>query len=200
MLKLEDGALIIKTARNAVSGFLEKGALNLKKTKNKNLNERYGTFVTIKKIPDCSLRGCIGFISPTPLYEAVQRAAVEAAFNDPRFPKLQEHELKEVIFEVSVMTEPSLVSGRSPTEIKEKIEIGRDGLLIYNGPYSGLLLPQVPVEQNWDVDEFLQNLCYKAGMTPAFLDDENTKIWKFQCQIFAETEPDGKVDEIKLTK
>jgi uncharacterized protein (TIGR00296 family) len=155
-------------------------------------------FVTIKKAADHSLRGCIGIVSPTPLFDAVQRASLSAAFSDPRFPSLKKDELETIIFEVSVMTEPSLVSGKNPAEMKEDIEIGSDGLLISNEPYGGLLLPQVPVEHGWDADEFLVNLCYKAGMTPSFLEDENTQVWKFQCQIFSEGLPKGKVKEVKL--
>jgi len=161
------------------------------------LNEKRSVFVTIKN-SDYALRGCIGFISPIPLYEGVQRVAISAAFKDPRFSPLEKSELENVIFEVSVMTEPTLVSGQTLEELAEKIKIGRDGLIISNEPYSGLLLPQVPVEQKWDVGLFLENLCYKAEMTPDFLSDENTKLWKFQCQIFAEKEPKGKIEEVKL--
>lgn len=200
MLDLKEGALLVRTARDAVEKFLENSGLKPKKTKNRKLNEKHGIFVTIKKFPDKSLRGCVGFISPLPLYEGVQYAALSAAFKDPRFPKLKKDEIKDALFEVSVMTEPTLVSDKNSTELKKNIEIGSDGLIISNGPYNGLLLPQVPIEQKWNVDEFLSNLCYKAGMTPEFLKDENTKIWKFQCQIFAETKPNGKVEEIKLKK
>jgi uncharacterized protein (TIGR00296 family) len=200
MFDLKEGTLLVRVARSAVEEFFRKKAPNLQKTKNKKLNEKHGVFATIKKLPEKSLRGCIGIVSPTPVFEAVQQASLSAAFRDPRFPALQNDELETIIFEVSVMTEPSLVLGRNSTEIGEKIKIGRDGLLISNGPYSGLLLPQVPIEQKWDVDEFLRNLCYKGGMTPSFLEDENTKIWKFQCQVFTEIKPNGEIEEIKLSK
>jgi len=197
MLNLEDGALLVKVARAAVKKFPKNQSLELEKTKNKKLNEKHGAFVTIKN-SDQSLRGCIGFISSTPLYEAVQRAAVGAAFKDPRFTQLKKSELENVIFEVSVMTEPMLVSGEDLDELKKNIKIGCDGLIISNGPYSGLLLPQVPIEQKWDVGAFLENLCYKAGMTSDFLSDENTKLWKFRCQIFDERQAKGKIEEVKL--
>lgn len=196
MFDLGEGASFVKMARAAVEKFFESQCLELEKTKNKKLNERRGVFVTIKRNSDQSLRGCIGFISPTPLYEGVQRTAISAAFEDPRFSPLEKEELKNVTFEISVMTEPTLISG-SLKEIKKKIKIGHDGLIISNGPYSGLLLPQVPIEQKWDIDKFLYNLCYKAGITPEFLHDENTKLWKFQCQIFTEQGPKGKIEEIK---
>lgn len=197
MFDLESGALFVKVARTAVEKFFENKCLELEKTKNKKLNQKHGVFVTIKKTSDQSLRGCIGFISPTPLYESVQRAAVSAAFQDPRFEQLSKDELENVTFEISVMTEPVLVS-RDLEELKQEIEIGRDGLIISNDPYSGLLLPQVPIEQNWNIDEFLHNLCHKAALTPDFLKDENTKLWKFQCQIFAEREPRGHIEEIEI--
>lgn len=198
MFNLKEGTLIVKVARKAVYRFLEKQGAKPEKTKNKKLNERHGMFVTIKTSDTHILRGCIGFISPRPLYEGIQQVAVSAAFKDPRFSQLKKEELDNVIFEVSVMTEPVLVFGKNSTERKKNINIGKDGLIISNGPYSGLLLPQVPIEQKWNVDEFLWNACYKAGMTSEFLDDENTKLWKFQCQIFAERTPNGEVEEIKL--
>lgn len=201
MLNLEEGTLLVKAARNAVKKFLERQSLEPEKTKNKNLNARHSIFVTIKNFPDLSLRGCIGFISPVPLYEGTQRIAVAAAFEDPRFNPLEKGELENLVFEVSVMTEPTLVLGKnlkSFEDLKKKIKIGCDGLMISNGFQRGLLLPQVPIEQKWGVDEFLCNLCYKAGMSTDALRDENTKIWKFQCQIFAESEPNGRIEMVKL--
>jgi len=200
MMNLEEGALLVKVARAAVEKFSKKQGLELEKTENEKLNKHYGVFVTIKNFSEHMLRGCIGVISPTPLYEAVQRVAISAAFKDPRFPPLGKSELENTIFEISVMTEPVLVLGEGAKQLKEKIKLGRDGLIISNGNYSGLLLPQVPIEQKWNIEDFLHNLCYKAGMTPEFLSDEDTKLWKFQCQIFAEIGPSGKIEEINLSR
>jgi uncharacterized protein (TIGR00296 family) len=201
MFNSKEGATLVRVARTAVEKLLENRGLRLRnpeKTKVSKLNEKHGLFVTLKKYGSNDLRGCIGFISPIQVYEGVQEAAICAAFKDPRFPPLRKDESGSVIFEVSVMTEPTLVSDKSLAGRKKKIKIGRDGLIISNGPCSGLLLPQVPVEQKWDIVEFLNNLCYKAGMETEFLEDDNTNIWKFQCQIFAEHEPNGTVYEIKM--
>lgn len=200
MMNLEEGTLLVKVARAAVEKFSKKQGLELEKTENEKLNKPYGVFVTIKNFSEHMLRGCIGVISPTPLYEAVQRVAISAAFKDPRFSPLEKSELESTIFEISVMTEPVLVLGEGAKQLKKKIKLGHDGLIISNGNYSGLLLPQVPVEQKWNIEDFLHNLCYKAGMTPEFLSDEDTKLWKFQCQIFAEAEPNGKTEEINLSR
>jgi len=197
---LDSGRRLVKIARRAIEQVAEhkRKDLKIEGTENKKLNEKHGVFVTIKKFKDNSLRGCIGFISPSPLWEAVQRAAVMAAFCDPRFAPIVKDELNELLIEVSIMSEPSLVVAKNKGAYKNKINIGRDGLIIFNKERSGLLLPQVPIEQEWDCEDFLENLCYKAGMLPDMLDDENTKIMRFQCQIFAEKEPDGEIVEIQL--
>lgn len=196
MLNFKDGKKLVILARDTVEKYFEEKRFVLKK---EGLNQRRGVFVTIEKFPDKSLRGCIGFPYPNlPLWEGVQRAAFSAAFEDPRFPPLREEEMNKVIFEVSILTEPKLIEIKYPKEYFEKIKIGEDGLIIQNGPFSGLLLPQVPLRYNWDVKEFLNNLCFKAGLTPDFIFDKGTKIWKFQSQIFYEKEPRGKI--VELTK
>jgi len=158
---------------------------------------RMGIFVTLHTFPERELRGCIGFVSPMPLWDGVRRAAYAAAFEDPRFPQLSADELGKIIIEISVLTEPTPIKC-GPRDYEKSITIGKDGLMLQNGPYSGLFLPQVPKEQGWDAKEFLCNLCCKAGLTPEFLYDKNTELWKFQAQIFAEKEPNGEVEEIKI--
>jgi uncharacterized protein (TIGR00296 family) len=194
MLSLKEGTLLVKTARRSIEKFFNKD-LEHERTGNKRLNKKHGLFVTIRTFPSNDLRGCIGFISPMPIYRSVQAAAVEAAFNDPRFSPLSKKELEHVTIEISIMTEPMLVPAET---MKNNIKIGKDGLIISNANYSGLLLPQVPVEQRWGIEEFLKGICQKAGMPFELLKDENTKLWKFQCQVFCECEPMGDVKEVKL--
>lgn len=199
MLDLRTGQKLIKLARFTVERYSRDKKLLLEKNKDKILNEKRGIFVTIETYPEKNLRGCIGFPYPTlPLYEAIQRAAVSSAFEDPRFPSLEKEELDKIVFEISILTKPELIKVKNSKEYPSKIETGKDGLILQNGPFSGLLLPQVCPQFNWGPEEFLENLCYKAGLTSDFIHDKNTKIWKFQCQIFAEEKPSGKI--IELTK
>jgi len=213
MLSEESGRKLVSISRRIVEEIAENNEIDISKMNEENvreeikkfiqedgdkkLNEKFGVFVSIKNSDNNSLRGCIGFISPSPLWESVQHVAVLSAFCDPRFTPLKKDELDNVIFEISVMTEPVLISGDSLEEMKEKIKIGRDGLIIINGNYNGLLLPQIAVENNMNVDEFLEALCSKANLTKDFLRDENTSILKFECQIFAEKEPSGEIIQIK---
>ena len=146
------------------------------------LNQEYGAFVTITE--GGVLRGCIGYTSPIkPLYLTVRDTAAYAALRDPRFRPVSAAELSQLEYEISVLSPL-----RRVTDI-EQIEVGRDGLLMKNGDSEGLLLPQVPVEQKWDRQTFLEQTCVKAGMHPNCWKDENTDIFKFTAVVFGEHKP-----------
>ncbi len=194
-LSIEEGALLVKIARKAVEENLKDGRIiSPPENISPNLLEKKGVFVTINKVVDGekSLRGCIGFPYPVyPLIKAVIEAAIESATRDPRFPPISARELNQVVFEVSVLTEPKLIDVKSPSEYPSKIKIGEDGLIVERGFYKGLLLPQVPVEWGWDEEEFLCQCCMKAGLPPDCWVMKGTKIYKFQCIIFEEKSPNG---------
>lgn len=191
----EEGAFLVKIARKAVEENLKDGRIiSPPENVSPNLLEKRGVFVTINKVVDGekSLRGCIGFPYPVyPLIRAVIEASIESATRDPRFPPMTMRELNQVVFEVSVLTEPKLIDVKSPNEYPSKIKIGEDGLIVERGFYKGLLLPQVPVEWGWDEEEFLCQCCMKAGLSPDCWVMKGTKIYKFQCIIFEETSPNG---------
>jgi hypothetical protein len=193
MLSEEDGKKLVKLTRQTVEDYFKKKKLMLKKTE---YNKKNGIFVSIHTYPDNELRGCIGYPYPTlMLSEALQRASLSAAFEDPRFPPLTENELDNVIFEISILTEPELIVVKNPREYIKKIEIGKDGLIAEHGFYKGLLLPQVPLEfePKWDVETFLEQTCMKCSLLPDMWLDPKTKIYKFQAQIFKEKMPRGEI-------
>lgn len=132
------------------------------------------------------LRGCIGYIQGVkPIPETIIDMARASAFKDPRFPPLRAEEYEAIDIEISVLSPIEPV-----TDVK-KIVVGRDGLIISRGFNSGLLLPQVPTEQGWDLETFLQQTCYKAGLPPAAWREKGTKIEKFSAQVFGEKERAG---------
>ncbi len=193
MLSEEDGKNLVKLARQTVEDYYKKKKLVLKKTV---YDKKCGVFVSIHTCSDHELRGCIGYPYPIiPLSEALQRASVSAAFEDPRFPPLNQEEMNNVIFEISVLTEPELIVVKNPKEYIKKVEIGKDGLIVENGFYKGLLLPQVPLqfEPKWDVETFLEQTCIKSGLLPDMWLDHKTKIYKFQAQVFKEKTPRGEI-------
>ncbi len=152
-----------------------------------------GAFVTLKTFPGDELRGCIGYPEPVfPLAEAILRAA-QGACHDPRFPTLRPEELDQVVVEVSVLTPPMELKVDDRREVPKAIVIGRDGLIMERGMYRGLLLPQVPVEWEWDVTTFLEQSCLKAGLPPDMWLDRKTRIFTFQAEIFHEESPYGQI-------
>src|SRR3989344_5225526 len=122
---------------------------------------KHGVFVTLYKYPSLRLRGCIGFLDGTyPLNKAVVEAAKAAAFEDPRFKHLERDEFGGTIFEVSILTEPELIT----SDKAGKIQIGVDGIIVEANGLRGVLLPKVAVEQKWGAKDFLKHTCLKAGL------------------------------------
>ena len=150
-------------------------------------------FVTVLSQPRRSLRACIGYPEPMmPLAEAIS-ASAEGAVHDPRFPTLTEAEVESCVFEVTVMTPPEEIIYDSEEELKSQIVIGRDGLIIEHMRRRGLFLPQVPVEQGWDIDEYLGHLCQKAGLGYDDWHVGHPVFKKFSGEIYSEDVPHGTV-------
>ena len=186
-----DGTVLVKTARRAVTEFLSNGnRMKLESDLEEKFSFNSGVFVTLNN-PN-GLRGCIGFPMPEKkLSHAIIEGAIAAATEDPRFPSVKTNELNDIVFEVTVLTPPIVVDVSDPMEYLEKIKVGRDGLIIRHSFSSGLLLPQVPVEYGWDVEEFLQHTCEKAGLARDTWKNESVKIEKFEGIIFKEETPNG---------
>ena len=146
------------------------------------LNQDRGAFVTLSEAGE--LRGCIGYTSATkPLYLTVRDTATLAALRDPRFPPVSPSELPRLEYEISVLSPLRRVVDL------QQIKIGQDGLLMKNGDNEGLFLPQVPVEQKWDRQKYLEETCHKAGMSPGCWKDPDTDIFKFTAVVFGEPKP-----------
>ncbi len=195
MISLEQGKKLVQFARQAVVAKFEDNAFDIT-----GFDEPAGVFVTIHTFPDNQLRGCIGFPEPVfALRKALVEAAQAAAFSDPRFPQLEKEELDKIIFEVSVLTEPQLIRAGKPEDYLKEIKVGRDGLIIERSHFKGLLLPQVALEWNWNVQEFIEQTCMKAGLPPdSWKDIDSVSIYRFQAQIFKENKPKGEVIEEKI--
>jgi AmmeMemoRadiSam system protein A len=145
-----------------------------------------GAFVTLHKIPrggesHGALRGCIGRMGAAEALEkTVRTMAIEAAFGDPRFPPLATGELAQCSIEISVLSPMEKCS--DPRSVK----VGTHGLyLIYRG-HSGVLLPQVPLEQGWDLDQYLDYICIKAGVPPESYKSEEAELLTFTAVVFSE--------------
>lgn len=141
------------------------------------LNEERGAFVCVYK--QGMLRGCIGSLDARdPLIKTVEEMAQAAAFQDPRFRPVSADELPYLDLEISVLT--PLEEVKSP----EEIEVGKHGILIRKGYNSGLLLPQVATERDWDRVTFLQETCRKAGLPRDAWQDKDARIYVFSADVF----------------
>ncbi len=169
---------LLTLARAAIAAYLESGEIPTYTTDDPVLARRAGAFVTLKM--NGELRGCIGHTwADQPLYRVVQRMAVAAATGDPRFPSLTPAELANTTTELSVLS-----PFRRLTDV-EQIEVGQHGLMIFQGGQQGLLLPQVPVEEGWTREEYLENLCRKAGLPPGCWQAE-AALYAFTAVVFGE--------------
>lgn len=141
------------------------------------LKENRGAFVTIHK--KGQLRGCIGYIEGHgPLHKTIEEMAEAAAFRDPRFTPVKEKELPELELEISVLTPLKKIKDMN------EIEVGKHGIYIKKGWYSGLLLPQVATEYGWDRQTFLEHTCQKAGLPSNTWKEKDTEIYIFSADIF----------------
>jgi len=217
MMLDQDGEKAVRLARRVVESHLREssssGSAHVADFKNNNntsddsynLNgntEGCGVFVTLNYLDSNKqehLRGCIGFpMAEKSLYYSIIDASIAAATQDPRFPPVNKNELAEIIFEVSILTPPVEIKVQNPKDYLNVIKVGRDGLILKWKDGSGLLLPQVPVELNWDTEEYLANLCYKAGAPPDIWLMSDSKLFSFQANIYKESYPNGNVIRMKL--
>ena len=192
---IEEGTELVRLARTSVESYIKN-----KKIINSTIksNKKLGVFVTIYHFNTMNsqknLRGCIGYIIPLKnIYDSVIAAAINAATKDPRFSAISERELDEVILQVSVLTKPLLIRVDNSDVSLSKIVIGRDGLILESVYGSGLFLPQVPVEQKWNIREYLTNLCYKAGAPSDTWLLPDSKLYTFHSIIFREKLPNREI-------
>jgi len=175
-LAAEEKKELLRLARTAVEQFVKEKKIIDYKTQNSNFITKKGAFVTLKMRGH--LRGCIGFIDPVlPLYETIIRASVYAAVQDPRFPPVSPEELKDLQVEISVLTPLERIDN------PRQIQVGKHGLIISRNGKKGLLLPQVPVENNWSREEFLGHACLKAGL-PEDAWKNGAELYVFEALVF----------------
>lgn len=175
-LSPEEKKELLRLARLTIERFIRQNEIVNYKTQNPNFLTQKGAFVTLKK--KGGLRGCIGFIdSVLPLYETVIRASIYAACRDQRFPPVSVEELKDLEVEISVLSPLKKINN------PHLIKVGKHGLIISKEDKKGLLLPQVPVENRWSRETFLQQACLKAGL-PRNAWKEGADIYIFEAIVF----------------
>jgi AmmeMemoRadiSam system protein A len=178
---------LLSQAREAITAEIERRKPDFPKAEfggDSNVNEPCGAFVSLhtgSHTGERNLRGCIGRLTANlSLIETVRLMAREAAFGDPRFPPLKKEELQNCHIEISVLS--PMLPCLNPQEVK----IGLHGLYIRRGGRSGVLLPQVPVEQGWNLNRYLEYICIKAGLPTDSLKSPDTELFTFTAVVFGE--------------
>jgi AmmeMemoRadiSam system protein A len=168
--------LLLRLAHHSIAVALENLEISLD-APTPHLAEPRGVFTSLYLRGE--LRGCVGYVLPSsPVYRAVAETARAAAFEDNRFSPVKGEEAPYLKIELSILSPPRPV----PTE---EIEVGRHGLLVSWHGHRGLLLPQVPVEHEWDRTTFLEQTCRKAGL-PGDAWQKGASVEAFTAEVFGE--------------
>jgi AmmeMemoRadiSam system protein A len=186
----EEKQVLLADARESIAAKLEKRQPHYRREAHKGidsgdsvLNRFCGAFVTLHSEGPAGhrLRGCIGRMSADrPLEQTVRTMAQEAAFGDPRFPPLKAEEFPHCSIEISVL------SPMEPCADPRQVRVGVHGLFLVHRGRSGVLLPQVPVEQGWNLDEYLDYICVKAGLPPHSYEAPGSQLFTFTAEVFGE--------------
>jgi AmmeMemoRadiSam system protein B/AmmeMemoRadiSam system protein A len=171
---------LLAFARESIRRYLTTGTAPLARACSPATASKRGAFVTLKI--DDELRGCRGYTEPDlPICQVVGAMALQAAFNDKRFPALRDDELDRVEIEISLLTPLEKVPG------PEAVVPGRDGVRIYKLGHSAIFLPQVAAERGWNRTQYLDQLCSKAGLPRGGWRDD-AELYTFQAEVFNESD------------
>ena len=186
-LTTEEQKMLLAGARESIAAELEGRAPQYRRGGSAGhpaLRTPCGAFVTLHQAGaggKRELRGCIGRMTARlPLEETVRVMAREAAFGDPRFPPLGPGELERCHIEISAL------SPLSPCPNPRQVKVSVHGLYLVRGGRAGVLLPQVPVEQGWNLDESLDYICVKAGLPAGSYDAPDAALYTFTAVVFGE--------------
>jgi len=175
----EEKIYLLRLAREVISKKVNGINPDIPEPPTERLREKRGAFVTLNKFGQ--LRGCIGYIEAIKsLYLTIAEMAESAAFRDPRFPPVTAAEVPDLEIEISVLTPLRSI------ESIDEIQVGRHGILVRQGFYQGLLLPQVATDYGWDRETFLTQTCHKAGLLGNCWKEPETEILIFSADIFSE--------------
>ncbi len=180
MATKQEQEVLLNCAKNAILNYQNITYPGLNKL-SETLKEKKGVFVTLTL--NGQLRGCIGTIQPImPLYEAVIKNAISAAYSDPRFPPMTKEEANDLTIEISVLTEPLKLNYTNPSDLLKKLN-HEQGIIIKKSFATATFLPQV-WEQLPDKEQFLANLCLKANLSPEAWKDSSIEVFAYKVEKF----------------
>lgn len=177
----EERKAILSYARAAIESVFDPSIKPHIPEMNGMLKQLGACFVTLENTPGGQLRGCIGnIIAAEPLAQNISRNAINAAFHDPRFPKMVACELDEIEISISILTPPKSIP--SPDDFI----VGEHGIIMECAGRHAVFLPQVAPEQGWDSEQTLTQLSLKSGLPPDAWQRPDAKFQVFTAIVFRE--------------
>lgn len=161
-----------KLAKATIETYVTERAIPSPEKLTDEMEEKAGVFVSIHK--SGSLRGCIGTFEPCTknVAEEIIANAINAATRDPRFPPVSADELKDLTYNVDILTTPE------PVEDTGQLDPKKYGIIVQSGMRRGLLLPDL---EGVDTVDAQISICrQKAGIFP----DEPIKVYRFRVRRY----------------
>ncbi|GAG79568.1 unnamed protein product, partial [marine sediment metagenome] len=171
---------LLKIARNTIVKYVSKQKVPEPVTEDLTLNLKKpnGVFVTIYK--KGKLRGCVGqFKSTQPLHKLIRDIAISSSTRDHRFSPVTEEELDQLDIEISVL------SPMKKIESIDEIDLGKHGIYIVKGSYSGTFLPKVAIDNGWNKEEFLGH-CARDKARIGWDGWKDADIYIYEAYVFGE--------------
>jgi AmmeMemoRadiSam system protein B/AmmeMemoRadiSam system protein A len=186
----EQKKLLLDVARDELAGITgAKSDIKLppEDVLDKELGAHAGAFVSLYN--NGQLRGCIGqFIGNKPLWRTVREMTDASATRDTRFYPVRKDEFKDVKIEISVLTPLKKINDIS------EIELGKHGIYIKKGYYTGTFLPQVATKTGWTLEEFLGH-CARDKAHIGWDGWKDAEIYTYEAIVFdapSHSTPEGR--------
>jgi AmmeMemoRadiSam system protein A len=145
------------------------------------LAERAGAVVTWLR--EGRPRGSAGSVVPVRgLADQVAESAVAALTADPRVAPASPRDLPKLRVEIAI---PGPLEEVAPPA---GIEIGLHGLAVEKGVRRAFLLPSAPLAWGWTAEQFLGQLCLKAGLPEtAWREARDVTVYRFVAEVFGDS-------------
>jgi uncharacterized protein (TIGR00296 family) len=201
MLENHTGELLVRLARQSFETYLKFETSKPSEEVPNGLREKRGVFVRVRSSAnsswseDMETLACLGYAFPSrDMSEAVIDAAVACAVRATASNRFGAVEMKNLLFEVSVLSEPELLQVGRPAEYPKRVDAHQDGLIVEYGFANGLILPQISIEKKYDENDLLCECSLKAGLpASSWLTLSGLRVYKFQAEIFRERESAGTI-------
>ena len=192
-LSYDDGARAVELARESVESYVLHGQREQPGSMRDAFYTRTGAFVRIRSTRGRGrLRGCAGSSrNSDQLGHAIVDAAIQAASSDSCGSELEQPELSNLVISVCIVCKH--VSTENPIE---DVKLGTHGLVIDRDDEHGWMYPTIPVENDWNKQQFFTRASRKAGLSPLAWQDEATTVTLFEGQVFRERPDGGSVEEL----